>query len=111
VAPIFDYKAVSTDGKNVKGLVESDNQKTARQKLKKQGLMVVEIHEKTAAKPGSSSSGGSGGGGLPFIGNRVGVKDIAMMTRQLASLVKATRSWSRSSIRCSRPRSPRSSRT
>lgn len=80
--PIYDYKALALDGKNTRGVVEADSQKTARQKLKKQGLMVVEMIEKTAAKP-------TQGGGLPFIGNRVGVKDQSLMTRQLASLVKA----------------------
>jgi len=44
--------------------------------------MVTEIQEKTAAKPGSS-------GGIPFFGGRVGSADISLMTRQLASLVKA----------------------
>ncbi len=82
MAPIFDYKAFSGDGKPRKGIVEAESAKTARQKLKKQGLMVTEITEKTAARPSSS-------GGVPFFGGRVGVKEVALMTRQLASLVKA----------------------
>jgi general secretion pathway protein F len=81
--PLFDYKAFQADGKNVRGIVEAENQKAGRQKLKKQGLMVTEIVEKTAARQAAQ------GGGVPFFGNRVGVKEIAMMTRQLASLVKA----------------------
>lgn len=80
--PIFDYKAYDRAGKLLKGIVEADTQKTARQKLKKQGLMVTEMVEKTAAKPSS-------GGQIPFIGGRVSVSDIALLTRQLASLVKA----------------------
>ena len=51
MAPIFDYKALAGDGKPAKGTVEADTLKTARQKLKKQGLMVTDITEKTAAKP------------------------------------------------------------
>lgn len=82
MAPIFDYKAFSSDGKAQKGIVEAEHAKAARQKLKKQGLMVTEVIEKSAAKPGSS-------GGVPFLGGRVSVKDTAMMTRQLASLIKA----------------------
>lgn len=80
--PIYDYKAFGPDGKNVRGIVEAENQKAARQKLKKQSLLVVEISEKTSAKPSSS-------GGVPFLGNRVSVREVALMTRQLASLVKA----------------------
>jgi len=81
--PIYDYKAIQTTGKATKGMVEAENVKAARLKLKKQGLMVTDINEKNSAKPGA------GGGGMPFVGNRVSGKDIAMMTRQLASLVKA----------------------
>ena len=89
MAPIFDYKAVSVEGKSQKGLIEAENAKTARQKLKKQGLMVTEIKEKNAVpKSGSATSpNGPSGGGL--FGARASVKDIAMMTRQLASLIKA----------------------
>jgi general secretion pathway protein F len=82
MAPIFDYKALSPDGKTFKNIVEAENAKAARLKLKKQGLMVIDISEKTAAKPNKS-------GGTPFIGNRVSVREVALMTRQLASLVKA----------------------
>ena len=82
MAPIFDYKALNTDGKSLKGIVEAENQKAARAKLKKQGLMVTAIDEKTTAKPSASAS-------IPFIGNRVSSREVAMMTRQLASLVKA----------------------
>lgn len=81
MAPIFDYKALNLTGKSQKGIVEAENQKAARLKLKKQGLMVTEITEKTAAKPGGS-------GGIPFFGG-FSQADITLMTRQLASLVKA----------------------
>ncbi len=87
MAPIFDYKAVSLDGKSQKGLIEADSSKTARQKLKKQGLMVTEIREKNAA-PKAGPAGSKNTGGSMF-GGRASVKDVAMMTRQLASLVKA----------------------
>lgn len=80
--PIFDYKAISTAGKNQKGIVEAENSKAARTKLKKQGLMVTDITEKTAAKPNAS-------GGIPFFGGRVKQAEVTMMTRQLASLIKA----------------------
>lgn len=82
MAPIFDYKALSTNGKTLKGIIEAETAKAARLKLKKQGLAVTAISEKTASKPSQSA-------GVPFIGNRVSVRETALMTRQLASLVKA----------------------
>ena len=80
---LYDYKALSLQGKPQKGIVEAENAKVARQKLKKQGLMVTEIFEKTVARQAQQS------GGIPFFGGRASVKDIAMVTRQLASLIKA----------------------
>lgn len=81
MAPIFDYKAFAPSGRSEKGIVEAENQKAARAKLKKQGLMVTEINEKSATKPAA--------GGIPFFGGRVSSSEISMMTRQLASLIKA----------------------
>lgn len=81
--PLYDYKGYSPQGKPLRGVVESDSPKSARQKLKKQGIMVSEMSEKSAAKPSANSVS------VPFFGSRIGGKDIALMTRQLASLVKA----------------------
>ncbi len=80
--PIFEYQALTPSGKTQRGIVESESAKSARQKLKKQGFFVTDIHERNANKPSKSFQ-------MPFIGGRVGVKDISLMTRQLASLVKA----------------------
>lgn len=78
---IYEYKAFSSSGKVSKGFTESDSIRNARQKLKKQGLMVTEIKEKMAVQRGGKSSFSLGGG--------VGTAEIALMTRQLASLIKA----------------------
>lgn len=82
MAPIFDYKTLDTSGKNVKGLIEAETAKAARAKLKKSGLVVIEIHEKTTTKNSGSSS-------LTLFLGRIQPKDVAAMTRQLASLIKA----------------------
>ena len=80
---LYEYKAIGMDGKATKGLIEGDTIKTARQKLKKQGLMVTDIFEKNAAASKGKSAG------VTLFGNRVSQEEIAVMTRQLASLVKA----------------------
>lgn len=80
---LYEYKAIGTDGKASKGLIEGDSIKTARLKLKKQGLMVTDILEKnTLPKKGETQ-------GLSLFGGRISQEEIAIMTRQLASLVKA----------------------
>jgi general secretion pathway protein F len=82
--PLFEYKAIGGDGKTSKGVVEADSQKTARQKLKKQGLLVTDIQEKNG---GAKRNGKAPA--LTLFGNRVNQDEVAVMTRQLASLVKA----------------------
>lgn len=80
--PIFDYKGFAPDGKGLKGTVEAENAKAARGKLKKQGVMVSSIEEKHATKHVAGTA-------LPFFGGRVSGREVALMTRQLASLIKA----------------------
>jgi general secretion pathway protein F len=81
---LFDYKAIGLDGKPAKGLVESDSVKSARLKLKKQGLTVTQINEKSAVK-----KAGAKGSGSSLFSSGVSQEEISVMTRQIASLVKA----------------------
>lgn len=78
--PIFEYKGLTKDGKTVKGNLDSENLRTARLKLKKDGVFVVDIKDrkKTTAKKSNSKPTGS-----------VNVKELSLMTRQLATLIKA----------------------
>ncbi len=80
--PIFEYRGLSKKGENVKGIVDADNIRTAKVKLKKDGVFVTDIKDKkrTPSQKKSTSSLGKG---------KVPVKDLALMTRQLATLVKA----------------------
>lgn len=80
---IFDYKALDGAGKTIRGIIEADSVKTAKGKLKKNGLFLTEIHEKNSAKNklGASQS-------FSFL-SRIKITDIALVTRQLASLIKA----------------------
>ena len=55
--PLFEYKAIGIDGKTVKGHLESDAIKSARLKLKKQGLMVTDIFEKNAVPKAGKNQG------------------------------------------------------
>ncbi len=80
---LYEYKAIGLDGKSSKGHIESDTIKTARQKLKKQGLMVTDIFEKNAVQKGGQASG------ITLFANRVSQDEVTIMTRQLASLIKA----------------------
>ncbi len=79
--PIYEYKGLTKDGKNTKGTLDSENLRTARIKLKKDGIFVVDIKDKKKSSAVKKS-------GFRKTG-KVPVKDLALMTRQLATLVKA----------------------
>lgn len=80
--PVFEYKGTSGGGKNVKGFIEADSSKTARQRLKQKGVFTTDLKERSTAAS-KKKSGMSGGGGT------VKLKNMTMMIRQLATLVKA----------------------
>lgn len=80
--PIFEYKGITKDGKNTKGVVDSDNLRTARMKLKKDGIFVVAIEDKKKSAVQKKSA-------LRIRSGSVPVKDLSLMTRQLATLIKA----------------------
>lgn len=79
--PIFEYKGLKRDGKNVKGVIDAENLRAARAKLKKDNIFVVDIKDKKKAESKKKSG--------PRSTKNVGVKDISLMTRQLATLIKA----------------------
>lgn len=80
--PIYEYRGLTREGKNVKGTLDSDNLRTARLKLKKDGIFVVDIKDKKKTQGGTKKSGIRKTGTVP-------VKDLSLMTRQLATLIKA----------------------
>jgi len=81
---MYKYIGVNTEGKDVDGVVESDNQKTARQKLKQKGIYATSIVEKSAADVKAKKETLN-----VTIGKKVRSADITMMTRQFATLVNA----------------------
>lgn len=80
--PIFEYKGIDKYGKNVRSTVDADNSKMAKAKLKKDGIYVFELRDKTKneKKPGQKKAAA---------GRSVNVEDLSKMTRQLATMLKA----------------------
>ncbi|HXH76534.1 MAG TPA: type II secretion system inner membrane protein GspF [Bacteriovoracaceae bacterium] len=84
--PIFAYKGLDRSGKEIKSTINVESIVAAKQRVKAMGVMLIDIREQRAQ--GSTSNGG-GGGGFRFNTGTVPVDDLAMMTRQLATLIKA----------------------
>ena len=77
---VFEYKGVNRSGQFLKGSIEAENVKSARQKLKTQGLYLQEIKVKLHEKTDQS---------LLFNSKKVSVKYLAIFTRLLASLLRS----------------------
>ncbi len=79
---IFKYKGLDKTGKEIKGNVNVENLATAKARVKSMGIMLTEITEETSQnlKKGSVN--------ITF-GSGVSTVDLALMTRQLATLLKA----------------------
>lgn len=76
----FEYQAIDAGGKTQKGLIEADTAKQARQQLRGMNLMPVDVGEVS-----SSASKVNVGSHR----ERINVPTVALITRQLATLVGA----------------------
>jgi len=81
--PVFEYRGLTKDGKNTKGVVDSDSLRAARTKLRKEGIFVTDITDKKRTT-------GVGKKKTDIISKkRVPINELSLMTRQLATLLKA----------------------
>ncbi len=88
--PLFEYKAISTEGRSLKGVIDAENAKAARVKLRKQGVFATDVNEGggTIAEKSSSPSAFANID-LSDLFTRVSPQDISVMTRQLSTLLGA----------------------
>lgn len=78
----FSYKAVNARGRNVSGVLEGDNARQVRQQLREKGLIPTDV-EQVAEKQRSKSSG------FNLFKPRISAAELALLTRQLATLVES----------------------
>ncbi len=82
--PVFEYKGVTAAGKKLSGVQDGEGLKAVKAKLKKDGVIVLEIRE------GSSMSAARRGNvSFSFSSSRVKLSDLANATRQLATLLSS----------------------
>lgn len=75
----YEYTALDGDGRERKGLLEGEGPRQVRQRLREQGLSPLEVTE-AAERERRPRAGGRGG---------IGATDLAVATRQLATLVRS----------------------
>src|ERR1700693_4705733 len=82
---VFEYRGITAaSGKQVHGVRDADNAKVLRATLKREGVLLTGAHEEVKARVGGRKSIDAGS-----LFRRVSVGDVAMTTRQLATLVNA----------------------
>ncbi|QSX37436.1 type II secretion system inner membrane protein GspF [Shewanella sedimentimangrovi] len=81
--PAFEYKALDTKGKQLKGVIEADTARHARSQLRDMRLMPLEI-EPVVEKEAKAKSGG-----ISLFQRGISVAELALITRQIATLVAA----------------------
>lgn len=83
--PVYAYTALDAGGRTKKGGVEAGSVSAARQKLRDIGVFPVEITESSESRNNETDVGKAGGG----LFQRVGLQELSIMTRQLATLIGA----------------------
>lgn len=79
----FDYQAVDSRGKTKKGVIEGDTPRQVRSLLRDQGLMPTEVTPSLHRAKKSSNKGNFGRS------KKVSAAELALITRQLATLVES----------------------
>lgn len=77
----FEYLALDPRGREQKGLIEADSPRQARQLLREKQWSPLEVRQAKAREDSAS-------GGFTF-GRGLSARDLALVTRQLATLVQA----------------------
>lgn len=81
--PVYEYKGVSSTGRSVSGVQDGESMKAVKARLKKEGIIVLEVRE------GASAAAVRRGAMTFAVGRRVQLQDLANATRQLATLLSS----------------------
>jgi general secretion pathway protein F len=83
--PIFTYRGVNAAGKNLRGFVDAESSAGARGKLRRDGVFLTELELSERAGGEAAAPGAS----RPRFGGSVPGTELAIATRQLATLIGA----------------------
>ena len=83
--PVYEYTALDAKGRTKSGIIDAEGTSAARQKLRSSGIYPVSIQETQEEAKQKEPRGLN----LSRYFSRVKPSEIAMMTRQLATLISA----------------------
>jgi general secretion pathway protein F len=83
--PIYEYKAIDGTGKKLRGVIDAENPKLARTKLRSSGIFPLEVYAEKGEWTGIKGEERP----LYSLFMRVSSRDLTLTTRQLATLISA----------------------
>ncbi|HET6466517.1 MAG TPA: type II secretion system inner membrane protein GspF [Nitrospiria bacterium] len=94
---VYEYRGLTTEGRDISGIIDADSPKTARAKLRQSGIYPTDVVEgagEVSYGAGSSAQSDRSGRALPWlsrlrVAERVGMMEVSLMTRHLATLTGA----------------------
>jgi general secretion pathway protein F len=87
--PVYQYKGYRNDGGAATGIIDAESPKVARVKLRKVGVFPTDMVEQGSAPAGSITGTSEKSAGRIGRSPALSTTDVAMMTRQLATLLVA----------------------
>lgn len=84
--PVYAYKGLNAGGRQVSGVVDAENPKGARIRLRQDGIFPTDLVEEKRKDP-ATAAGGVFNFSIYF--ERITPEDLALLTRQLSTLVGA----------------------
>jgi len=86
--PVYAYKGVTAAGRKTRGHLDAESPRSARARLRRDGVFITELEEGRSEALRSPSASGRFAVSLPSF-KRVSGLDLALMTRQLSTLIGA----------------------
>lgn len=85
--PVYEYRGVERSGKEVKGVLDSDNPRTLKDELRGRGIFLSSYKETYEA---ATDEGGGAANKKRWFARRVKVIELAEATRLISTLLKAS---------------------
>lgn len=83
--PVFAYRGLAPNGRNVAGVIDADSARSARGKLRDLGIFPTNL----AAEETATQEAGATRRWLPVLRRRIAAPELALLTRQLSTLLGA----------------------
>lgn len=84
--PVFAYRGLAPNGRNVAGVVDADSARNARGKLRELGIFPTDLAEEAGASAATSAGWRVR---LPTLRRKLPAPELALLTRQLSTLLGA----------------------